>query len=126
MGVECAADDRDAGAGADAEALPPQPRTLLDDSGYTLAIELAPRWPDPMSLEGMREAFRDVGPRNLPRLEQQLRQPGTSTAAQVATRIDMALLHLYEGEPLQAYEELARREPSPRLIATWRPRSCRR
>jgi hypothetical protein len=86
--------------------LEPWPRSPLDDSGYSLAMQLVPPWRDPLSLEAIRDAFRDVGYRNVSLLEQQLTQPGQAPVDRVATVISKALLYLYEGEPERAYAEL--------------------
>ncbi len=59
-----------------------RPRGPVDDSGYSVALEQMPLF-DPTSLESMREAFHDIGYRNLAKYEQQLGDPALPAEGQV-------------------------------------------
>jgi hypothetical protein len=96
--------------------LPPRPRGKLDDSGFVFAASLLSRWDDPTSLEAVRDAFRDLGYRNLKTLEKRLATPGLDPYGKVNILLPRALLYLYEGEPQRAYDELTRARAEAKKI----------
>src|SRR5262245_49863670 len=103
---------------------PPLPlHENMDDSGYSMAIQLMKPWPDGTSLEQVRDSFHQAGSRHIPRFDALLHQPNQPPRAQMEFYLVKAMLLLYEGEATAAYDVLERTrqlvEGSPDLTSDW-------
>jgi hypothetical protein len=97
------------GVAHDAEAkkkIPHQPHMQISLDGLSAIKNCLKPWEDPTSLEQIRDAFADLGPRNIASIDQALK--GETTPER---RLDMLLgkasLLLYDGLGKEAYETLA-------------------
>ena len=102
----------------------PKPRQdEIDDSGYSVVVELMKPWADGTSLEQVRDAFKDAGRKHLPFFDGILVKPGLPADTRLAALIGKATMLLYEGDATPAYDILAdaRRvvEAAPELDQDW-------
>src|SRR6266849_5206792 len=95
---------------------PYQPRKVLDTSGFSLAFGSLKPWKDPTSLEEIREAFVDLGKRNLARVDEYLSRGFVADSdkfkpllfdSKIHPLLFKASMFMYEGEPKQAYQVFA-------------------
>jgi hypothetical protein len=95
---------------ATADRLPdsfgPYLRQDIDDSGYAAAQAYFLPVQDPLSLEHIRSCIVRAGYRAASQLEQELVQSNLRLEDLTNKQIQVALLYLYEGEFLKAYEVL--------------------
>ena len=83
-----------------------KPRMPLDSSGYPVAISRLTPWRDPTSLEEIRDAFVDLGPRNIAKIDQYLNFATPSMDDKVQALWFKASLLMYDGRPGEAYSVL--------------------
>ena len=92
------------------EKKPYQPRMAFDNGGFSAAMERLTPWRDPTSLEEIRDAFIDLGPRTIAQVDRSLADPSLSPLDTMQALLLKAFLLMYEGQPREAYQvlELAR------------------
>jgi hypothetical protein len=99
-----------------------QPCQPLDTSGFHFALAGLKRWQDPTSLEDIKQAFHQVGYRNIQQIDNDLAR-GLGPDQEIRFLMVKTALLLYEGEPRKAYAvlEQARRrvEASDGLSERW-------
>jgi hypothetical protein len=97
-----------------------KPRLPWDLSGFTVAFKVIPEWKDPTSLVEIRDAFFELGHRNVKRVDYDLGR-GIGGANRVNALLVKASLLLYEGESEECYRVLeearALTESIPELAA---------
>jgi hypothetical protein len=100
------------------------PRSRFDDSsGFFHAFDYLKPWRDPTSLADIREAFADLGHRNIAAVDRLLAAPARTPAERVQDLVFKASQFMYEGQPSEAYQVLdeARSvaKSSPKLEQEW-------
>jgi hypothetical protein len=94
-----------------------------DSSGFFHVYEKLKPWRDPTSLEEIREAFADLGHRNIADVDRLLADPARTSAERVQDLVFKASQFMYEGQPREAYQVLdeARTlaKSSPKLEEEW-------
>jgi hypothetical protein len=104
--------------------IPYRSRMRFDDSsGFFHLYEKLKTWRDPTSLADIREAFADLGHRNIAAVDRLLADPARTPAERVQDMVFKASQFLYEGQPREAYQVLdeARSgvKSSPKLEEEW-------
>ncbi len=91
-------------------ALPPpssyQEKKPIDTGGFTAVLPGLERWKDNASLEEISQVFRNVGFRNIERIDRNLARPGLSDQHRIVFMLTKAALFNYEGDTNHAYEML--------------------
>src|SRR5262249_43853777 len=94
-----------------------------DSSGFFHVYEKLKPWRDPTSLEEIREAFADLGHRNIADVDRLLADPARTPAERVQDLVFKASQFMYEGEPGEAYQVLdearSLAKSSPKLEEEW-------
>ena len=85
---------------------PYKPRMPLDSSGYPVAMSCVTAWRDATSLEEIRTAFLDLGPRHIEQADRILATSFRSNKEIVQALMFKANMLMYEGQPNQAYSIL--------------------
>jgi hypothetical protein len=100
-----------------------RPRVSMDTSGYAAAYARIKPWSDPTSLENIRDAFVDLGPRNIAQVDRDLPKLTNNPNEMFGAYLFKARFLMYEGRPHDAYEVLlkARKalDSSDRLTEEW-------
>ncbi len=104
----------------------PRPRMLIDESGWTEAINQVQPWSDPTSLTMMRDAWDRVGYRGITILNHKLVHEELAFATRFQLLMGKAVFYLYEGEPKNAYAEMERARGLVERDAELRTNGCRR
>src|SRR5438093_8277981 len=99
-------------------------RMRFDDTGgFFHARDYLKPWRDPTSLADIREAFADLGHRNIAAVDRLLADPARTPAERVQDLVFKASQFMYEGQPSEAYQVLdeARSvaKSSPELEQEW-------
>jgi hypothetical protein len=81
-------------------------RKAIDTSGFTTILPGMEAWPRSSSLAAVREAFRDVGPRNIAQIDRLLATPSISEEKQLLMRLVRASIFQYDSEPKRCSEAL--------------------
>jgi hypothetical protein len=77
-----------------------------DSSGFFHVYEKLKPWRDPTSLDEIREAFADLGHRNIADVDRLLADPARTPAERVQDLVFKASQFMYEGQPGEAYQVL--------------------
>jgi len=83
-----------------------QPRMFVDSSGYGAATARLKVWQDPTSLEQIRDAFVNLGPRNIAGVDQYLISGAHPAFDRLEALMFKTSMLMYEGQPEQAYQVL--------------------
>jgi hypothetical protein len=98
-------------------------RPFGDTSGFFHGLDYLKPWRDPTSLADIREAFADLGHRNIAAIDRLLVDPARTPAERVQDLVFKASQFMYEGQPSEAYQVLdeARSvaKSSPKLEQDW-------
>jgi hypothetical protein len=109
-------------APASGKPLSYQPCQPLDTSGFLFALVGLKRWQDPTSLDQIKQAYAQVGYRNIKEIDAALDRSRDGEQG-IRYRIVKTALLLFEGEPRKAYQVLEetrkRVEASEALSEKW-------
>jgi len=83
-----------------------QPRMDVDTGGYVGAMRRLKLWQDPTSLEQIRDAFIDLGSRNIAETDQYLRSADLPDSERLQALMFKTSMLMFEGQPEQAYRVL--------------------
>ena len=83
-----------------------QEKKPVDTGGFTAVLPTLDRWPPTASFEEIGRVFKDVGFRNIEKIDRQLAAPGFPNDRRIIFELAKASLFNYEADPGRAYDVL--------------------
>ena len=86
-------------------------RRPIDTGGFTTILPALEKWPTESSLTQIRDALRDIGPRSIARIDEDLRKSSLSPESQLILRFSRAAIFQFDGDPKRCSHALEEIRP---------------